>query len=154
VWKSNSKTNIDFCLSTPSSIRNHVLICFDEFLVQEAGVLMTGLAECVSNLALHCIVSPKVTEPDRAKMARVTGVLNVQLSFYSRYQFWENLREAISHKYVSKSLFTMRYCHRTCKKSFIWTLTSYRLEMFRVYSNWNFHKLFQRSHLMMLCHAS
>jgi lipopolysaccharide biosynthesis glycosyltransferase len=50
--------------------------------VQEAGVLMTGLAECVSNLALHCIVSSKVTEPDRAKMERVAGVLNVELFFY------------------------------------------------------------------------
>jgi len=68
--------------SNSSLIRHNVLICFDRALVQEAGVLMTGLTQCISKLTLHCIVSSDVTESDRANMEKVAVALNVELHFY------------------------------------------------------------------------
>ena len=67
---------------TNHSARFNVLICFDEKLIREASVLLIGLSECLPNVVLHCITSPKVSETDKVQMGKIAARLNVEIIFY------------------------------------------------------------------------
>ena len=69
--------------SIRKSVQQNILICFDEALIQEACVLMTGLADCLSNVVIHCITTPSVSEISKNQMQRVATVLNVKILFYA-----------------------------------------------------------------------
>ena len=62
-------------------IRN-VLICFDENLLEEAAVLLAGLAECVPNLNLHCITALNVSQSSKERLLKIASVLQVPIFFY------------------------------------------------------------------------
>jgi lipopolysaccharide biosynthesis glycosyltransferase len=68
---------------TNHSARFNVLICFDEKLIREASVLLIGLSECLPNVVLHCITSPKVSKSEKIQMERIAASVEVEIFFYT-----------------------------------------------------------------------